>query len=76
VEFVEAKELERILIEDGWSIAAQEHSAAEPRGRSCVLSLTAPTGARFDADGRSREDALQSAALLAGLMEPEGFQAD
>jgi hypothetical protein len=76
VEFVEANELERILIEDGWSIAAHEYSSGERPDRSCVLSLTAPTGARFDADGRTRKDALQSAALLAGLVEPEGAHSD
>jgi hypothetical protein len=66
-------ELERILVEDGWVVTVQTYSnPTHDRSQTWgyLVSLTAPTGKRFDANGWSRSTALCSAALLAGLIEP------
>jgi hypothetical protein len=69
-------DLERQLIAQGWTVAAEDRVTPQATPGDVHLggytvALTDPAGVTVSGDGRTRSDALRAAAEGAGLIGPE-----
>jgi hypothetical protein len=70
-------DLERQMIDDGWTVSAEDFVAkhsipGQVFAGGYSVALTSPEGVTFTGDGTDRSEAFRAAAARARLLPPEG----